>query len=89
MVTNYAIYENNEWISHEDKENNEWTSHENKEVESVQPVHLNFYRSNAYRKEFSWLHFYNEPRVHEKHQKLDQQANISFSETYLACSSSS
>ena len=29
----------------------------------VQPIQINIYQSNTYRKELSWLHFDNEPRV--------------------------
>ena len=73
MVTNYAIYENNEQISHE-----------NNVTEPVHPIHMNFYQSYIYRKDLSWLHFYNGPRVQKRHQELNQQANIPFSETFLA-----
>ena len=35
------------------------------EVEPVEPVQMNIYQSNTYRKDFSWLNFDNEPRVQE------------------------
>ena len=33
------------------------------EVEPVKPIQTNIYRSNTYRKDLSWLHFDDEPRV--------------------------
>ena len=45
---------------------NEWTSLEKKEVEPVEPVLKNIYQSNTYRKNLSWQHFDDEPRVQEK-----------------------
>ena len=50
---------------------------EYKEVEPVQPIQMNFYQSNTYRKDLSWLHFNNEPRVQDRQQVKDQQACIS------------
>ena len=35
----------------------------NKEVEPAEPVQMNIYQSNTYRKDLSWLHFDNYPRV--------------------------
>ena len=35
------------------------------EVEPVEPVQMNIYQSNTYRKDLSWLNFDNEPRVQE------------------------
>ena len=32
----------------------------NKEVEPVEPVQMNIYQNNTYRKDLSWLHFKNE-----------------------------
>ena len=46
-------------------QNNEWTSLKKKEVELVEPVQMNIYQSNTYRKGLSWLYFDNEPRVQE------------------------
>ena len=37
-----------------------------KDVEPVGPVLMNIYQSNTYRKDLSWLHFDNEPRVQER-----------------------
>ena len=45
-----------------------------KEVEPVQPIQMNFYQSNTYRKDLSRLHFNNEPRVQERQQVKDQQS---------------
>ena len=42
----------------------------------------NIYQSNTYRKDLSWPHFDNEPRVQEKQQVKDQQSCISVS---VAC----
>ena len=39
---------------------------EAQKVEPVEPVLKNLYQSNTYRKDLSWLHFDNEPRVQEK-----------------------
>ena len=33
------------------------------EVEPVKQVQMNIYKSNTYRKDLSWLHFDDEPRV--------------------------
>ena len=38
-------------------------NNENEEVEPAHPVQMNIYQSNTYRKELSWVHFNNEPRV--------------------------
>ena len=52
---------------------------ENKEVEPVQPVQMNICQSNTNRKELSWLHFNDEPRVQGRQQVKDQQSCISVS----------
>ena len=49
---------------------------EKKEVEPVEPVLKNIYQSNTYRKDLSWPHFDDEPRVQEKQQVKDQQSFI-------------
>ena len=49
---NHAIYHNDKQISLEDKE-----------VEPAEPVQMNIYESNTYRKESSWLHFNNKSRI--------------------------
>ena len=41
---------------------------ESKEVEPVKKVQMNIFQSNTYRKELSWLHFIDEPRVQERKQ---------------------
>ena len=46
---------------------------EKKEVEPVESVLKNIYQSNTYRKDLSWPHFNNAPRVQEKQQVKDQQ----------------
>ena len=46
-------------------------------MEPVQPVLMNIYQSNTYRKDLSWPHFDDEPRVQEKQQVKDQQSCIS------------
>ena len=48
------------------------------EVEPVEPVLKNINQSNAYRKDLSWPHFDDEPRVQEKKQVKDQQSCIQF-----------
>ena len=52
------------------------------EVEPVEPVQMNIYQSNTYRKDLSWLHFDDEPRVQEKQQVKDQQSCIF---VFVAC----
>ena len=37
-----------------------------KEVEPMEPVQMNIYQSNAYRKDLSWLHSKDEPRAQER-----------------------
>ena len=46
----------------------------NKEVEPVEPVQTKIYQSNTYRKDLSWLHFNDEPRVQERQQVKDEQS---------------
>ena len=38
----------------------------NNEVEPTEPVQINIYSSNTYRKDLSWLHFDDETRVQER-----------------------
>ena len=38
----------------------------NKEVEPAEPDQMNICQSNTYRKELSWQHFEDEPRVQER-----------------------
>ena len=56
--------------------NNEKTSLENKEVGPVDPVQMNIYRSNTYRKDLSWQCF------NERQLVKDQQACIP---VFVAC----
>ena len=49
-------------------------------MEPVEPVQMNIYQSNTYRKDLSWLHLDNEPRVQERQHVKDQQSSISFLE---------
>ena len=57
-------------------QNNKQTSLEKTKVEPVEPVLKNIYQSNTYRKDLSWPHFNNEPRVLEKQHVKDQQSCI-------------
>ena len=52
-------------------------------MEPVQPVETNIYQSNTYRKDVSWLHFDDEPRVQERQQVNDQKSYIFIFVTYL------
>ena len=47
---------------------NEKTPLEKKEVEPVDPVQMNIYQNNTYRKDLRWSHFDDEPRVSERQQ---------------------
>ena len=69
-------------------QNNEQTSLEKKEVEPVEPVLKNIYRSNTYRKDLSWPLFDDEPRVQDKQQVKDQQSCICVFVAYPTISSS-
>ena len=42
-------------------------------MESVQPVQMNTYQSNNYKKDLSWLHFDNEPMVQERKRKRERE----------------
>ena len=44
---------------------------------------MKIYQSNTYRKDLSWLHFDDEPRVQEKQQVKDQQSCIFVFVAYL------
>ena len=52
-------------------------------MEPVELVQMNIYQSNTYRRDLSWLHFNDEPRVHEMQQMKDQQSCISVFVAYL------
>ena len=64
------------------------TSLENKEVEPVEPVQMNIYQSNTYRKDLSWINFDDDPRVQAKQQVKDQQSCISAFVAYSTIQSS-
>ena len=49
---------------------------------------MNNYQSNTYRKDLSWLHFDNEPRVKKRHPVNNQQYCISVSVAYPTIPSS-
>ena len=53
-------------------------------MEPIQPVQMNIYQSNTYKKDLTWLHFDNEPMVKEKQQVKDQQTCLSIFVVYLA-----
>ena len=57
-------------------------------MEPVEPVQMNIYQSNTYKKDLSWLHFDDEQRVQERQQVKDQQSCISVSVAYRAIPSS-
>ena len=57
-------------------------------MKPVQPVSMNNYQSNTYRKDLSWLHFADKPRVQEKQQVKDKQLCISVFVAYLTIPSS-
>ena len=61
---------------------------DNKEVEPVEPLQMNIYQSNIYRKSLNWLHFEDEPRGQERHQVKYQQPYISVFIGYLTTPSS-
>ena len=50
-----VTFRNGDRKNHAIYENNEWTSHEKKEVEPIEPVLKNIYQSNIYRKDLSIL----------------------------------
>ena len=45
-------------------------------MEPVEPVLKNIYHSNTNRKDLSWPHFNDDPRVQEKQKYKDQQSCI-------------
>ena len=49
-----------------------WNSLGNKKAQPVQPVQMNIYQSNTYRKHLRWLYVDDEPRVQERQQVKDQ-----------------
>ena len=65
------------------------TSLENKDMTPVEQVQMNVNKSNTYRKDLTWLHLDNDPRVQEGQQVKEQQPCISFFVAYLTFSRSS
>ena len=59
-----------------------------KRVKPVEPVQMNIYQSNTYRKDVSLLHVDDEPRVQEKQQVKDQQSYIFVFVAYVTVSCS-
>ena len=57
-------------------------------MEPVEPLQINIYQSNTYRKDLSWLHFDDAPRVQERHQVKHQQSLKSVFLAYLTIPSS-
>ena len=49
--------------NHAIDQNNKNIPLKNKKVEQVEPVQINIHQSNNSRKDLSWLHFNNKPRV--------------------------
>ena len=47
-------------------------------MEPVEPVQMSIYQSNTYKKDLSWLHFDDGPRVEEKKRVKDSVLNIDF-----------
>ena len=45
-------------------------------MEPGEPVLMNIYQSNTYRKDLGWPHFDSELRVQEKQQMKDQQSCV-------------
>ena len=43
-------------------------------MQPVQPVEMNFYQSNTYRRDLIWMHLGDEPRFQERQQVKDQQS---------------
>ena len=51
-------------------------------MKPVEQIPKNIYQINTYRKDLSWPHFDDEPKVEEKHQVKDQQLFIF---VFVAC----
>ena len=49
---------------------------------------MDIYQSNTYRRDLSWLHLDDEPKVQEREQVKDQQSYISIFVAYPTISSS-
>ena len=53
-------------------------------VKPVEPVQMNIYQSNTYRKDLTWLHFDDELSLQERQRVKDQQSCISVFVAYLS-----
>ena len=49
---------------------------ENKKVEPVEPIQMSIYQSHTYRKDLSWLHFNDVPRVQERQQVKSKKQKV-------------
>ena len=58
-------------------------------MEPVEAVQMNMCQSNTYRKDLSWQHFDDVPRVQETQQVKDQHSYISVFVAYLTIPTSS
>ena len=58
-------------------------------MEPVEPVQMNIYQSNTYKKDLSWVHFHDESRAQERQQVKEQQPYIYIFVVYLRVPSSS
>ena len=70
-------------------QHNEDNSLQNKEVEPFEPIQMKVYQKHTYRKNLSWLHFDDEPRVKERKQVNYLQSYISAFAIYLTLSTTS
>ena len=48
-------------------------------MQPVEPVQMNIYKSNTYRKELNWQHSDDEPRAQERQGVKDQQSLFNIS----------
>ena len=60
---------------------------ESKEVEPGEPVQMNIYQGNTYRKDLSWLYFDDDPMVSDRLQVKEQQSYMAISVAYLTFTS--
>ena len=56
-------------------------------MKPVQPVQMNTYQINSYRKDLSWLYFDYEPRIQETQHVKDQHAQFGAMSSLLMKSS--
>ena len=52
-------------------------------MKPVQPVYINIYQSNSYRKDLSWIHFDDESRAQETQQVKEQHAQFGTTSSHL------